>query len=346
MKVRLCTAGLLLLIGCGSDPEPGPDAPSSGSAVRMPLSDMRRETYLGFEGGLYPGGSTTPPAEHAAEGLARGRAIRPLDGDGRPQAQGRYALISIGMSNTTQEFCSEAGGPPCDAWTFMGQAAADATVNDRALVLVNGAFSGKTADAWDQPGDPDYDRIRDTRLRALGLTEAQVVAAWVKVANARPTASLPQESADAYHLVVQTGNIVRALKARYPSLQQVFFSSRIYAGYASSDLNPEPYAYESGLAMKWVIAAQIEQVRTGRVDPRAGDLDYRRGAPWLAWGPYLWADGTSPRADGLTWVTSDFQGDGTHPARSGEQKVGRLLLEFFKQSPATRCWFVLGATCG
>ena len=82
----------------------------------------------------------------------------------------------------------------------MGQATADAAVNDRTLTIVNGAMSGKTADAWDQPSDVDYNRIRDTRLPPLGLTEAQVVAAWV--------------------------------------------------GYASSDLNPEPYAYESGLAAK------------------------------------------------------------------------------------------------
>ena len=337
----LCT----LVGACGSDSMPTAASEPSASGVRIPLSEMTRETYLGFDGGLYPGASSAPPADHAAEGVARARAIRPLDGDGRPNEQGRYALISIGMSNTTQEFCSQGGATPCDPWTFMGQAAADATVNDRTLTLVNGAAGGKSAEFWDQPTDADYGRVRDTRLKPQGLSEAQVVAAWVKVANPQPTASLPQEQADAYQLVVQTGNIVRALKARYPNLVQVFLSSRIYAGYATSALNPEPYAYESGLAVKWLIAAQIEQVRTGRVDSRAGDLDYRRGAPWLGWGPYLWADGASPRADGLTWVPSDFQGDGTHPARTGEEKVGRLLLRFFKESRFTRCWFVVGATC-
>ena len=58
-------------------------------------------------------------------------------------------------------------------------------------------------------------------------------------------------------------------------------------------MNPEPYAYESGFSMKWLIEAQINQMETGVIDPDAGDLDYDSGvAPWLAWGTYLWADGT------------------------------------------------------
>ncbi len=69
------------------------------------------------------------------------------------------------------------------------------------------------------------------------------------------------------------------------------------------------------------------------------------GAPWLAWGPYLWADGANPRDDGLVWLPADFQDDGTHPSPSGEEKVGRLLLEFFRSSPFAQCWFLAGRTC-
>src|SRR5262249_49667350 len=159
-------------------------------------------------------------------------------------------------------------------------------------------------------------------------------------ANAGPTVSLPASGADAYTLVAQEGGIARALKTRYPNLKLVFYSNRTYAGYATTTLNPEPYAYEAGFAVKWVIQAQIDQIATGQADPRAGDLDYRTGAPWLGWGPDLWAKGTTARADGLVWNSDDFGSDGTHPSASGVRKVGGLLLTFFKQSPFTRCWFL------
>src|SRR5262245_38579832 len=275
--------------------------------LREPITEMAGP-YKGFAGRLYPR-SNQMPADHAAAGAAHAAAIVPRNLSGVPDAAGRYVLVSIGMSNTTQEFCSQSSGLPCDPFTFMGQAAADAAVNKTTLAIVNGALSGRTADFWDSPTDPDYDRVRDTVLAPQGLSEAQVQIAWVKVANAGPTVALPAAQADAYRLLTQTGNIARALKVRYPNLQQVYLSSRIYAGYASSALNPEPYAYESAFAVKWAVGAQIRQMRTGEVDARAGNLDYDSVAPWMAWGPYLWARGMEPRADGLFWLPGDFVTD-------------------------------------
>lgn len=64
--------------------------------------------------------------------------------------------------------------------------------------------------------------------------------------------------------------------------------------------------------MKWLVQAQINQRRTGQIDPHAGDLDAASVAPWIACGPYLWTDGLNPRSDGHTWTRADFEEDGTH----------------------------------
>lgn len=308
-----------------------------------PLSDMGVSTYLGFGGGLYENGTNSPPADHAVAGMEHAAAVQPLDASGSPSASGKIVLLSIGMSNTTQEWCSASSASPCDAYTLMGQAATSASVNHTTLVIVNGAAGGQTASTWDSPADANYDRVRDTRLAPSGVTEQQVQAVWLKVADAGPTVSLPSASSDAYALETFMGNIVRALKARYPNLQLVFASSRIYAGYATTTLNPEPYAYESGFSVKWLIQAQIDQMRNGGavVDARAGDLNLVTGAPWIAWGPYLWADGTSPRSDGLTWLSGDLAADGTHPSTSGRTKVADMLMSFFLSSPFAQCWFAV-----
>lgn len=318
------------------------DGPWIQRAALVPLIDMGAATYLGFTGGLYPDASNVMPTDHYYAGLEQARRIVPRNPAGAPRRNGKFVMVSIGMSNTTQEFC---GGTPCAPGTFMSRAAGDPDVNHQTLAIVDGAAGGQTADTWDSPTDANYDRVRDTRLAPLGLSEAQVQVAWVKVANAGPTVSLPMANSDAYRLVTQTGNILRALRVRYPNVRHVYLSTRIYAGYATTPLNPEPYAYESGFAAKWVVEAQIEQMRTGVPDPRAGNLDYESGAaPWVAWAAYLWADGTNPRSDGLIWERADLATDGTHPSASGRAKVGALLLSFFKQSDHAACWF-LGPGC-
>jgi hypothetical protein len=313
---------------------------------RVPLIDMGNRLYHGFTGGLYAGGNTIPAA-HAAEGAARARNVVPRNGAGSPSASGKIVLMSIGMSNTTQEWCDFASSPVCNSWSFTGQAVADNGVDHSSLVVVDGAKGSQTAANWANPASPNYDRIRDTVLADQGLTEAQVQVIWLKVANPMPTVSLPSGNADAILLLEQMGDIARVLANRYPSLQIIFVSSRSFAGYATVQLNPEPYAYEAGFAVKWLIQAQIDQMANGGtiVDHRPGNLNYNTTVPWLAWGPYLWADGTNPRSDGLIYLDTEFESDGTHPNTAGETKIGGQILAFFKSDPRASCWFLSGGTC-
>jgi len=142
---------------------------------------------------------------------------------------------------------------------------------------------------------------------------------------------------------------MRAAKQRFPNLKMVFFSSRVYGGYAqSTDADPEPFAYQTGYGIKATIQAQINQLRTGIVDPVAGSLDYSV-SPWIGWGPYFWADGDIPRSDGLVWCDGqagspcngelDFGPDGLHLSTAGGQKAANLLLNWFLASPYTKPWF-------
>jgi lysophospholipase L1-like esterase len=81
-------------------------------------------------------------------------------------------------------------------------------------------------------------------------------------------------------------------------------------------------------------------------NPLAGTLDYaKKASPIIVWGPYLWADGATPRSDGMLWNRADFEEDGTHPSQLGETKVAGMLLDFFKTSPYSKCWFAANQYC-
>jgi hypothetical protein len=348
----LATLGSIgALIGCAS-PSPPPPPPKPvvpvvpADTVKVPLIDLLGNTYHGHAGGLYPGGTNFPPADHDSVAKLRRNTIKPLDVNGDESPFGKFVLLSIGSSNTSREWCSSASGPPCSASSFMGRAAQDASVNHYTMVIVNGAAEGQDAAQWTSPTSPNYERIKVGRLAPLGLSENQVQAVWLDLFDAKPTASLPADSADANTLLANLGMVMRALRAHYPYLRLVFVSSREYGGYATIDLNPEPYAYESGFAVKSLIESQINEMRGQPPNPRAGTLDYvKRAAPLLLWGPYLWAAGATPRSDGLVWLSTDFDADGFNPSQAGIAKVAEKLLDFFRNSPYTRCWFVNGGYC-
>lgn len=319
-----------------------PDILGSTDADPIPLIDMAGDpglNYYGYTGGLYPDSSNVIPWAHAQAGLERALAVRPLDVNGLPAQDGKIVFLSIGMSNTSQEFC---GGDDCLKNTFVGQANADPEVSDR-VVFFNGAHNHLSAENWLDPTDRGYTDIA-AGLEAEGLGAEQVQVIWLKVANTmqatRP--SLPHPDADVVLLLERLGQIVRSLDDLYPNLRQVFVSSRSYGGYATNLVSPEPWAYETGFAFKWLIEAQIRQMETGAIDACAGDLGYDGEAPWIGWSGYLWADGMEPRSDGLYWDRSDFVADGFHPSKSGVFKAAELLMDFFKHSPLTAGWFLAG----
>lgn len=285
-----------------------------------PLSDLGTEFYLGEQGGLYPGGQNTPPENHAAAGLAIAQSIQPLNTQGLVDPNGEIVLASMGMSNVFQEFGE-----------FVVLANTDTDKNGN-VTVANLAQPGVASQRMAKADDIYWTTRVPKALAKLNLTEEQVQILWLKQNRAFPTEPFPQ-----FALLLKEDliDIVHNAKATFPNLQMIFVSSRIYAGYSLEDLNPEPYAYESGFGVKWLIAAQINGDPELNFDPANGEVK----APFIDWGPYLWADGLTPRSDGLIWECKDFEADGVHPSEIGEEKVATSLLNFFKTDALTKQWF-------
>ncbi len=287
----------------------------------IPLCDMgESERHKGEDGGLYGGGKNEPPAAHQAAAKKAAEAIRPLDAEGNPSPDGRIVLVSIGMSNTTQEFSA-----------FVRLAAREKSGK---LAIVDGAQGGQAAIQWDTAEARPWGEL-ERRLQAAGVAPRQVQAAWIKQALIAQ-GQHGEFPAHARKLQEELAKIVRLAKAKFPNLRIAYLSSRIYAGYARSTLNPEPYAYEGAFSVRWLIQDQIKGVKELNPDPVQGEA----AAPVLLWGPYLWGDGVNPRkCDGLVWKESDLGRDGTHPSQDGKDKVAQLLLKFFKGDPTSKPWF-------
>jgi hypothetical protein len=295
--------------------------PPRESTGLVPLPDLGTGKYQDEPGGLYTGGRNTPPPVHLEAGLALAKSIVPLDADGNPLPGGRIVFLTIGMSNTTME-----------SQAFLRLAAADPSVNPQ-LTLVDGAQGGQTAHITADPEAHFWTVVEE--LTAAAVTAAQVQAVWIKQANANPSKGFPAEAAALQADLTAT---LHNLHDKFANLKIAYLSSRIYGGYAETPLNPEPYAYEGGFAVKWVIAGQIARDADLSYSPSMGS---RVRSPWLAWGPYLWADGTKGRRqDSLVYTREDVGVDGTHPSDSGRLKVGQLLLDFLKSDPTSKPWFL------
>lgn len=296
----------------------------STAPAQTPLSELGLDTYQGYTGGLYPNGSNEPPPLHAAAALDQGRGVRPRDPSGRADGQGLIGLISLGMSNPTQEFRA------------LERDEDLAAERNGAVVLVNGAKGSVASERWRDPNDPIWIEL-DQRLAAAGLTPAQVQVAWMKFAQATPADNFPLH---AQNLQADLQAIVQIARQRFPNLRLAFASNRIYGGYNTRPGRNEPVSYESGFALKWLIEAQING---------AAELNFAadRGpvrAPLLLWATDLWANGAHARGDGLSWVApQDYDPDLVHPSVAGEYKVSGLWRPHLRVPPA-RSWFI--ATTG
>ena len=77
---------------------------SNDSLGLTPLIDMGDATYMGFEGGLYPGGSNAIRVGHQALGMSLLNFVGPLDADGRPNEAGKIGFMGVGVSTTGRDW--------------------------------------------------------------------------------------------------------------------------------------------------------------------------------------------------------------------------------------------------
>ncbi len=299
----------------------------------IPLTVLQEGYYLGlYKGGLYPGGSNEMPLDHKNSGLKIAKSIIPLDLHGNVDLEnGKIAITVFGASTAGEPFGH-----------FIDMMEADNDVNP-CIIAVKGSYGGKALDIMQYP--EIYPWYWDTIISKIvrdGSSADQIQVAWFKSGSKADTIiempTMATGIADRYEACLQL------LREYFPNLKMVYMSGFIYGGYADPtkefyDVVSEPGGYYNNFATKWVIERQING------DPNLDFKDPGKKAPWIAWGPYVWADGINPNPDGLFWdCEADFtpDGGGYHLTNVGRDKEGAMLLDFFKNEPTASKWFLNG----
>lgn len=317
------------------------------SSTLIPINDLGTSPYdYGYFGGLWGDGMNAPPPEHFAAGLELASTIVPRDASGNPSEDGKIVFLTIGNYEASSIACSGDLFGNCSPESFITRAQTDPRISHDHVVFLNAATTTHTALGWGVRDTGNYERIAKQILAPAGLTNEQVQAAWLLTSNYETVSALPHPYADAYAIKVPLSDTLRALRQHYPNLAIVYMSSSPYRGYSTTTAG-EPFGYEYGYSTRFMMVAQTEEARMADSrnywDSRVGDINYRTGvAPYITWGPYLWANGTTPRSDGLTWQRDDFGSDGQTLSPAGVHKAGGMLLDFLVSEPTAKSW--LGVT--
>ncbi len=307
------------------------DADSTGL---ISLVDLQEDNYLGFQGGLYPEGSNFMPAEHKTDGLNIARTIKPLDSLGNVDWEnGKIVFLGMGAS--------VAGNP----WNNVINLTKFDTDLNPCMQLINACVGSKGLNIMvdlEENSEYWYEDVIP-RIENKYATPYQVQAIWIKHAYKHLGEILwpdfPDSIVDFYE------QLIPILMDTFPNLKLMFLSGFTYGGYADSTYNfynvvVEPGSYWTNWAPKWLIEKQIKN------EPH---LEYKgagREAPWMAWGPHVWADGERANEwDGLQWFCeTDYNpdGGGYHLSYGGVTKEANMIIDWAKSNPVTKKWFLDG----
>lgn len=269
--------------------------------------------------GLYPGRVNEMPQDYLDWGRELAETIVKVDPDGNPQPIGGKKVLGLlnGMSNWNQEGSA-----------FIGEA--NAKYGKEKAIIFGGSRGGWPLDRvvsdpigfWESPRGGIM-----TKLAKAKISPMQVQAAAMKNSIRGLNAPL-DSSADQIQAL---WNLAIKTTLKYlPNVKLFYVSSAIYSGYGLKPLpRKEPQAFYEGYGVKQLVEQHIDSHRAGK------------NTPFVAWGPYIWANGTETNSEGLEWLVGDFElKDGIHPGPTAEAKVAGRLLSFFESHPTTAPWFV------
>ncbi|MBK8345093.1 MAG: T9SS type A sorting domain-containing protein [Bacteroidetes bacterium] len=299
------------------------------SSLLIPIVDLQTDSYLGFQGGLYPDGSNTIPVAHADSGLAIAQAIMPINFDGEiDTTYGKVVMVGLGNGSAGKSFNK-----------FLGAFYEDINT-DSCVRLLNACMENYSLHDMIAPDADDvYWKDVNDFFQTADLKKKQVAAVWLQAVAFEDTFFTAAQYVDT--LTNTYVEVIRKLKDQFINLKLIYITGLQYGGYSDTlgvhiNAYAEPAPYFNDFAIKAAIQKQIEG------DTLLAYSGVEAPAAWVAWGPNIWADGRNLRAyDNLRWLCPgdyDAGQDGFLLSGSGQQKVADKLVAFFTTEPTVTPW--------
>lgn len=303
----------------------------------IPLTDLGTGFYEGIQGGLYPGGLNLVTGKHKNNGIKLAKSLKPLDSLGNiNNTEGEILFLGFGASLASNIFNAYIDSIKTTEYVGM----------NNCLTVKGLCFGGKDLTLMADSTSNYWEAVR-SKMESRGDTYEQVQVAWIMQHSETDTTDDFGLYFDSMMDKWQT--FVTTLKDTFPNLKMLYISGLHYCGYMDPmhenfEGFQEPHTYWGNLVIKELIKRQMMN------DPALRYSEPGAQAPWLAWAPYYWTDGSNPRTyDGLSWSCDQFRDD---PTGGGYHLVdtstalgveANMLWNFLKTDPVASIWYNEGA---
>lgn len=260
------------------------DAPNTGL---VPFLDLQTGTYMGYQAGMYPGGTNELTGPHLKSGKTIAKGIKPLDGDGNVNFGDGVVLVA--------GFGPSVPGHIYNKFVDHVRTPSEKYDMNPCMDAINLCVGGKdisypTADSLFE----DYWEGLVQKVYDVGYTPEQVQIGWMYF-NAKGLIAPPVFPTQSLNMVESYIQFINKAKEFFPNLKIMYISSRHWGGYADTTLAEfyslaEPSSYQNSWTVKWTVETQINMT-----DTRLQYKGANSKAPYILWGPNFWCDGEAKR---------------------------------------------------
>ena len=292
------------------------------TAKSIPLDDLGTGTYLGYIGGLYPGGVNAPSGDYAADLFQISSTVVSIDTFGRFSANGKIAFLSVGAS---------IGGKNMKA--LIVKTKGNLITNPK-LLLMNGNEGGIYASLASiaNPADPYWLHV-STVLKNNKSSFRQVQIIYLETDLGIVTNKFPDRPNAVKNSIEASAQII---KQKFPNAKVLYLlgRTRTFNGKYNNGAawNVEPCPYYFGWACKWAIEDQINSV------PGTEYKGSNVVAPIMTWGFYQWADSLPRKTDDFYWRSTETK-DGLHSNDAGEDTLATRFQNFLLSDINSKQWY-------